>query len=785
MIFRPALFAFLGLSLSFIVACSSSSSPSESGDTDLDADPDLADGDQEREDSGDADETGDGDAEPEGLACDEPWPIPSGAWTPAAPYVDAAYLQESAELIESEPLNQGVRALARLSTGRLLAATPGGLVAFDERLANPARVESWPSTEYLDLRVGPEARVIALTTDALLIGTIEEAPQSLPLPLDNPRRFRDSGGVFWLIGASEAVSLDPDGNADVRYGPYEGLAINDLCRFDADRLFVATANGVKTIDTSSGELGELIALEALPSPETTGVVCPDAEPRQAWFGTRAGLARYRDGAVEVAPGAPYLDMAGVEALSDGRLALPSDKGLMTYAPATAAWDYYHSRYWIPGETVRDALVSGEMLVIAADAGLGLIAAEAMTLEQKAAILDEAMYARHNRFGYFSGCSLGAPGDLTQVQNHDDDNDGEWTALYVAAQSLRYAVTGSAEARARAAEAADAMLRLHAVTGIPGLMARSVVEPEQCPAKQAAGSGEWHLSADGQWCWKGDTSSDEYVGHIFGLSIYYDLAADETDRARVRDAFVALHDGLMANGWTMNDVDGQPTMHGHFEPDFMHVVGPFGDAGLNSAMILGGLLATYAMSGEPRFMDAFEYLAFEEGYAEYVRKIEQINIKVRINHDSEEMSFLAMTSLIRYETDPCRMAIWQEGLAYLWEVQRPERDPEFNMLYAWMARDEANDLENSVRTLKEWYLHGVEWGVTNSHRADYTLDPKPDRFGEAQSLEVFPYDQKQVMRWAENPYRLDRDGNGRYEQMLTPWLLPYWMGRYLGLITPTI
>ena len=39
-----------------------------------------------------------------------------------------------------------------------------------------------------------------------------------------------------------------------------------------------------------------------------------------------------------------------------------------------------------------------------------------------------------------------PGDLTTNQPVSTDNDGLWTAMYVAAECFRYKVTGEAEAR---------------------------------------------------------------------------------------------------------------------------------------------------------------------------------------------------------------------------------------------------------------------------------------------------------------------------------------------------
>lgn len=51
------------------------------------------------------------------------------------------------------------------------------------------------------------------------------------------------------------------------------------------------------------------------------------------------------------------------------------------------------------------------------------------------------------------------------------------------------------------------------------MARSVVD------ENVSVSGDWYnSSSEPGWKWKGDTSSDEVVGHMFAYPIVYDLVA---------------------------------------------------------------------------------------------------------------------------------------------------------------------------------------------------------------------------------------------------------------------
>lgn len=71
-----------------------------------------------------------------------------------------------------------------------------------------------------------------------------------------------------------------------------------------------------------------------------------------------------------------------------------------------------------------------------------------------------------------------------------------------------------------------------VTDTRGFMARSVV-----PENSSRDSGlHWHESTSlPGWRWRGETSSDEVVGHMFAYPLLYDLLADgEEAKEEVED-----------------------------------------------------------------------------------------------------------------------------------------------------------------------------------------------------------------------------------------------------------
>ena len=64
------------------------------------------------------------------------------------------------------------------------------------------------------------------------------------------------------------------------------------------------------------------------------------------------------------------------------------------------------------------------------------------------------------------------------------------------------------------------------------------------ATSPATDGEWHWTADRLWEWKGDTSSDELVGHFYAFAVGHDLLPDGPIKADIRRAVSAIADHLI-------------------------------------------------------------------------------------------------------------------------------------------------------------------------------------------------------------------------------------------------
>ncbi|MBR6005346.1 MAG: hypothetical protein IK063_03855, partial [Clostridia bacterium] len=154
--------------------------------------------------------------------------------------------------------------------------------------------------------------------------------------------------------------------------------------------------------------------------------------------------------------------------------------------------YFSADRWVPSNKINDIAVTpdGSVIYAATDEGVSAIVSSYMTLAEKAEIFDERIEKYHIRRGFAASRTV-RNYDMENGEVDISDNDGLWTACYIAAQSFRYAATGSKEALEKARRGMKAMLLLTKVTGIPGFTARAV----RYKGEKGYGDGnkEWHPS----------------------------------------------------------------------------------------------------------------------------------------------------------------------------------------------------------------------------------------------------------------------------------------------------
>ncbi|HUF68855.1 MAG TPA: hypothetical protein VMM79_09465 [Longimicrobiales bacterium] len=455
------------------------------------------------------------------------------------------------------------------------------------------------------------------------------------------------------------------------------------------------------------------------------------------------------------------------------------QGAIRLSGARQSVEYFAGERWLPDDHVTGIGFDGQAAWLETPKGYARIAYTPMTLAEKSRVFVDRVQARHNRWGLTASSQLRVPGDVSTSQMVSSDNDGLWTAMYVAAECFRYKVTGEADARENARRGMQAIMRLESITGMPGFPARSFIKAGE---DLQPADGEWHDTADKVWRWKGDTSSDEIVGHYFVYAVYYDLAADEPEKPALRAAIDRITAHILDNDYQLIDVDGRRTRWGWWGPDAIWEDPD--ETGLRALHMLAHLRVALHLAGSARhrarYQAAYDDLITTHKYHLLTRN-QKIMVPGSINHSDDELAFLSYYPLLRYETDPKLLEVYRHSLERSWLIERPERNPLWNVIYAVGTGAREFDRAESLRTLREIPMDLIQWTVGNSHRLDVPIDPAPDRHKGRQALIVLPYDELPMSKWNGNPYNLDGGNGGRSEDDGAYFLLPYWMGRYHQLL----
>ena len=480
-----------------------------------------------------------------------------------------------------------------------------------------------------------------------------------------------------------------------------------------------------------------------------------------------------------APRLPMVEFTVINQVSPSITWVGTPQGAIRLGGDRAAVEYFAGRRWLPDDRVAGIGADGEAVWIETSGGFSRIDYRPMTLARKSRVFVDRVQARHNRWGLTADSQLRIAGDVGSNQLVSSDNDGLWTAMYVAAESFRYKVTGEADARENARRGMQAIMRLEAITGIPGFPARSFIRKGEDLQPQ---DGEWHDTPDGAWRWKGDTSSDEIVGHYFVYPIYHDLVADEGEKPALRAAVERITNHILDNRYQLIDVDGQRTRWGWWGPEAIWEDPD--ETGLRALHILSHLrVAMYLTANQAyraRYAAAYDDLIARHRYHLLTRN-QKIMVPGHVNHSDDELAFLSYYPLLQYEKDRALLDVYKQSLERSWQIERPERNPLWNFIYAAGSGATDFDLAESIRTLQEIPMDTIRWDVRNSHRLDVPVDPMGDRFDRRQALIVLPYDELPMWKWNGNPYNMDGGSGGRGEDDGAYFLLPYWMGRHHGLI----
>ncbi|MCK9638655.1 MAG: hypothetical protein M0R39_02010 [Prolixibacteraceae bacterium] len=442
-----------------------------------------------------------------------------------------------------------------------------------------------------------------------------------------------------------------------------------------------------------------------------------------------------------------------------------------------SWRYYAGKRWLDDNRVNDILaLEANRVWVATPEGINELRNSPLTLEQKAAYFEERLNKRHLHYGFASECRFKELSDTTLFTHSTNDNDGLWTSIYLAAECFRYSVTGEKDAYENAVRTFLAMEKLETITPIGGYVARSYVLIDESTGH----GGEWHVSADGKWKWKGDTSSDEIVGHMFAYPLFYDLVAKGEMKERAKGLVDRLMTHIVDHNFQLIDLDGIPTRWGVWAPDSLNnsKIWMY-EKGINSLQILAFLKAAWHVTQNPKYEKAYSFLVSKHHYLDNML-VQKMYGPYEVNHSDDELSFLPYYTLMRYGKESPDMEIYTKSLARSWKAEEADRIPIWNYI-ASIGLGKGCGLEVADEEMQQIPLDIRNWPMYNSHRWDIKKSAITDRFFKPQATKPIPTPERAISKWNSNTYQMDGGGDGLSEDDGAFFLLPYWMARYHKLL----
>lgn len=563
-------------------------------------------------------------------------------------------------------------------------------------------------------------------------------------------KFQATTNLFWILGKKSISTFSAETKKTNLI--FEGT---DFTAFDFStdnkNLYVGTNDGYFLVDiTTKKQIG--IKQIKLPSTEITTI---KSIGEKVWFGT-----------------------------TNGAFALKKD----------GKFDYYNGERWLVSNNIKHISEGPENSVLmVSDKGLSQICFKKMTLYDKAVFFEKQVRTRHIRNGFNASLDNMEKGNLSTGCLADSDNDGLWTSMYLGGEIFRYVVTKEADALQNCRESLDALERLYSINPIAGFPARSFERSGFI--QQLADPDRWQHSPDKEWDWKATTSSDEAIGHIFAYGAMAELIKDSDLKKRSIALIDTLMGHIVRNDFYLIDYDGKPTAWGRWNPSYVNAFPTnVGDRKLNSSNIIAMLQTAYHFTKKPIYKEkAFELLKKHGYFENLMRPMKQIGyapedadehskkMSDAWNHSDDEMYFMGYWGLYRYAFNDTLKAQYKKAIIDHWQAERPEKEGLWNIFTA-LTGTQNFDLNEATWYLREHPLDLIDWTIMNSHRKD--IEKISTNFRSQTIKEVLPPDERPIQRHNANMFNLDRTKeNGTSEHSAGDiWLLPYWMGRYLGVIS---
>jgi hypothetical protein len=381
------------------------------------------------------------------------------------------------------------------------------------------------------------------------------------------------------------------------------------------------------------------------------------------------------------------------------------------------------------------------LLVCASAALGQ---QQPPSEAAALAISANIQSKHMPFGTILDPVYAAPASNEIIGYTHCGDSALWTGAYLAAEAFRYSVTRSPDALTSVKAALSGLNALSAVTG-DNRLARCMFFWNS-PYAVGMENEEAHntMNQNLPWIWIGNTSRDQIVGAFFGLGVAYDLVDDDWVKTTVSNLTTLLIGYISRHRWSPND-DYLSTFE--LRPESLQMLlqvarhvnpsnsvhGPFFVAPVSAAVLLD------VQSNDSYYKFNLDYMSLYH--------------LVRLqNNDDNRRAY----DIVRSYTALHQNAFFDIVDRALGAVN-PARDAELlALLGQWLQRPRRSTYVDLTSMLPMC-------GAEACSVVPVVLRPPSDCL------------------WQRNPFQVSGGSYNSIENAGIDYILPYWMGRYYGVI----
>jgi uncharacterized protein (TIGR03437 family) len=407
-------------------------------------------------------------------------------------------------------------------------------------------------------------------------------------------------------------------------------------------------------------------------------------------------------------------------------------------------------YWMGAIVV--ALPSGRGsewgVVVRSFAVIFFFALAAHASETDALAISVNIQAKHLPFGTILD-PLYESSSSNQIAGYTRCGDSAlWTGAYLAAEAFRYNVTRSAAALANVKAALAGLQGLLDVTG-DNRLARCMVlakSPYAAGISSEEASNTIHQSPP--WIWVDNTSRDQVVGAFFGLGAAFDLVDDATVKSGISSLATLMLGFIAHHQWSPNDDISNTFL---LRPEELQMLLQV-QHHVNPVDQIGGPLLNLPIDVSVSFdtLSISSYYKFNLDYMSFYNLI-----RLQNNGDNR-----GAYQIVRDYTASHQNAFFD---IIDRSVNGPDdaRDAEMRLLLdQWLERPRRDPYVDNSKTVPVC-------GTEACNPVPVPLRPPTD------------------FLWQRDPFQLAGGGTGFIEGAGIDYILPYWMGRYYGVISGTV